>query len=308
MFIEEQERFMKITSAPLLLSLTWSLISFISLDSTLYIDIATQSFPHNTGNKSTSQMYGVTLDSVANLDEVVKSLKNLRRKATVRIVFDENVPASYYKNAATQIHAVSDVMGQILDSYYVKSVTVSAYSARASEYLNTLGDNVDIWEIGNEINGEWLGDTPTVVAKMNSAYSLVKAKGYKTALTLYYNEKCWTKSSNEVFTWAQMNISDSMKKGLDYVFVSYYEDDCNGLQPDWPQVFKKLAVMFPNSKIGFGEIGTNNADKKTEYINRYYNMQINHPNFIGGYFWWYFIQDMVPMTKPLWGTLNEALK
>lgn len=99
-----------------------------------------------------------------------------------------------------------------------------------------------------------------------------------------------------------------MKQGLDYVWISYYEDDCNNLQPDWPQVFQKLATMFPNAKIGFGEVGSIHADKKADYINRYYNMNINHPNYVGGYFWWYFSQDMVPMTKPLWNTINTAIQ
>lgn len=37
--------------------------------------------------------------------------------------------------------------------------------------------SVDIWVIGNEINGEWLGDTAGVVAKMTGAYDVVKAAG-----------------------------------------------------------------------------------------------------------------------------------
>jgi len=257
---------------------------------------------------SSSPVYGVTIDSIANLTETVTSLKSLSHKPTTRIVFDENVAASYYANAASQIHAVSFVMGEILDSFYMKSISTAAYAARTTEYMNALGNNVDIWEIGNEINGEWLGDTPTVVAKMNSAYNLVKANGKAAALTLYYNEECWADKSNEMFLWAQNNVSAAMKQGLDYVWISYYEDDCNNLQPDWPQVFQKLATMFPMAKIGFGEVGSIHADKKADYINRYYNMNINHPNYVGGYFWWYFSQDMVPMTKPLWNTINAAIQ
>ena len=56
-------------------------------------------------------------------------------------------------------------MGEILDSFFVKNISTAAYGTRTTEYLNTLGDNVDIWEIGNEINGEWLGDTPLLWPK-----------------------------------------------------------------------------------------------------------------------------------------------
>lgn len=256
---------------------------------------------------TSERIYGVTIDSIENLPAIIKSLKSLKFKPTTRIVFDENEEASTYEDAAAQIHEVSFVMGEILDSFFVKDISTEDYTARTKEYLNALGNNVDIWEIGNEINGEWLGDTASVVAKMNAAYEVIKGKKKPAALTLYYNEGCWEKKSNEMFTWARKNISEDMKQGLDYVFISYYEDDCNDLQPDWPQVFKELAALFPKSKIGFGEVGTKHTARKKDYINRYYNLKINQPNFVGGYFWWYFSQDMVPSSKPLLNTLNAAI-
>jgi hypothetical protein len=98
-----------------------------------------------------------------------------------------------------------------------------------------------------------------------------------------------------------------MKQRLDYVLVSYYEDDCNGAQPAWPSVFQRLAAMFPNSVLGFGEVGTSNKSRKAAYIQRYYGMQIDLPSYIGGYFWWYGKQDFVPSSKPLWSVFNQAI-
>jgi hypothetical protein len=145
-----------------------------------------------------------------------------------------------------------------------------------------------------------------VVAKMTGAFDIVKAQGKSTELTLYYNAGCYEKNSNEMFTWAASNIPVRMQLGLDYVLISYYEDDCNGVQPNWQDVFIKLHGMFPNSKIGFGEIGTSRKSKKVEYINRYYGMRIDARNYVGGYFWWYFKQDMVPYTKQLWSVIDAA--
>ena len=250
---------------------------------------------------------GVTLDSISNLNAALTSLQSISKVPTTRIVFDEYVSASYYRKAAVQIRSISYVMGEILDSYYVKEYSVQAYLNRTKEYLSALGDVVDIWEVGNEINGEWLGKNSDVVAKMTGAYDQVKEAGKTTELTLYYNKDCWEKPSNEMFTWAQNNIPDRMKQGLDYVLLSYYEEDCNDLRPDWNQVFTQLHTMFPNSKIGFGETGTTNIEEKADYITRYYGMQLNVPNYVGGYFWWYFRKDMVPYTKPLLTTLNNAI-
>ncbi|MFZ3142086.1 hypothetical protein [Polaromonas sp.] len=254
-----------------------------------------------------SPIYGVTIDDISGLSNITQSLGKLSKKPTTRIVFDENVAPSYYRDATVAINKVSYVMGEILDSQYVDTVTVPGYLDRTSQYLGALGDVVDIWEIGNEINGEWLGNNADVVAKMSGAYDLVKSQNKTAALTLYYNQDCWSKPANEMFTWANANVPSRMKQGLDYVFISYYEADCNGLKPNWPVVFQKLATMFPNSKIGFGEVGTATRTQKADYLTRYYTMKIDVPKYVGGHFWWYFRQDMVPSTKPLLNTLNSAI-
>jgi hypothetical protein len=241
------------------------------------------------------------------LSDTVASLGSLKKKPTARIVFAERVPASQYVEAVSEIHKVSYIMGEILDSFPMHKYSVSDYIARTHEYLDALGDKVDLWEIGNEINGDWLGNESDVVAKMVGTYDIVKGAGKTTELTLYYNQGCVKKPSYEMFAWAETNIPNRMRTGLDYVLVSYYEDDCKGLQPDWPTVFQRLAVMFPNSKIGFGECGTKYKDRKEPYINRYYRLRIDAPRYVGGYFWWYYSRDMVPKTKPLWNVIDNAM-
>jgi hypothetical protein len=99
-----------------------------------------------------------------------------------------------------------------------------------------------------------------------------------------------------------------MKAGLDWVLVSYYEDDCNGYQPDWQAEFDRLAAIFPSAQLGIGECGKVFPDRKLDYLTRYYSMRIDNPRYIGGYFWWYFSQDMVPSTEPLWAVLNDLVQ
>lgn len=290
---------------------TWAktalLASLVAASSHSLVAFAATGTAAASGRVVPTPLYGVTVDDISRLPDITTALGKLGKVPTTRIVFDENVAPSYYRNAAVAISKVSYVMGEILDSYYVNTVTVPGYLDRTNQYLNALSDVVDIWEIGNEINGEWLGNNADVVAKMTGAFDLVKSQNKTTALTLYYNQDCWSNKANEMFSWTINNVPHRMMTGLDYVFVSYYEADCNGLKPDWPAVFQKLQTLFPNSKIGFGEIGTASRTKKAAYLTRYYDTKINVPNFVGGYFWWYFRQDMVPYTKPLWNTLNSAI-
>ena len=42
--------------------------------------------------------------------------------------------------------------------------------------------------------------------------------------------------------------------------------------------------------------------------NVYYNMEITTPNYVGGYFWWYGKQDLVPKSKALWSTFASLIK
>jgi hypothetical protein len=257
---------------------------------------------------SLEPLWGVTVDDVGDLPGIVGALQKLPVRPTARVVFDKELAPGDYADAVTQIHAVGDVMGEIVDSSDVAAIPLAAYAQRAQDYVTKLGDVVDIWEIGNEINGDpWLGPTAEVVPKMVAAYDAAKAAGKATALTLYYNEGCWEQPDHEVFTWATANVPANMKQGLDYVLVSFYEDDCNGIAPDWTDVFVKLGAMFPAARLGFGECGTKTPAKKAAYVDRYYRLKLVHPRYVGGYFWWYFAEDMAPPEKPLWATLAAAI-
>src|SRR4030095_7037777 len=255
-----------------------------------------------------TRIYGVTIDGINNLNSTIASLSHHSKHMTTRIVFDEWQPATQYQNAFNRIGTLSELMCEILDSYYMSQYSVQQYYDRVDEYVNLLGNKVDIWEIGNEVNGEWLGPRDSGVRKINYAFGVIKLSRKKVALTLYYNHNCWKNPQNEMFRWANECITPKMKLFLDYVLVSYYEDDCNNYQPNWQQVFDSLHVLFPNSKLGIGECGTTIANRKAEYITRYYTMNVTTPNYIGGYFWWYYRQDCVPWnTKPLWQVLENAI-
>jgi hypothetical protein len=274
----------------------------------LVVFVFSSSVLQSKDDKMKERVYGVTIDNINNIDEITESLGLLSVKPTSRIVFDGQKPADYYNEAVLKIHDVSFIMGEILDSYWFKNYSVSQYNDRVREYLDAFGTKVYIWEIVNEINGEWLGNPDTVIKKMTDAFRIVNGEGKNTAVTFYYNSECYGKPENEMFRWINENVPQYMKDSLNYVFVSYYEDDCNDIQPDWQKVFDSLHVIFPNSKLGIGECGTKIKTKKELYIERYYNMNISTPNFVGGYFWWYYKQDCVPYTKRLWNVLNSIFE
>jgi hypothetical protein len=285
------------------------------------------------GRAIPAPVYGVTLDDVSNVSAELLSLKSLAHMPTTRIVFDLSQAASSYLSPVQELRAASYLMGEILDSSDMKSVTVSQAQQRSQSYVSTLGSNVDLWEIGNEVNGDWLGSN--TMAKIEAMFDSVVAANGATALTFFYEGEPSDRSNcistanggNDMFTWINQNFqlslapsqrsaeSEKLRTGLNYVLISWYPDQCPGENPNWTWVYNTLANIFPQAKLGFGELGTANPQNGSSYevneIDTYYPLAKNlslPAQYIGGYFWWYYAEEMVPSTSALFSTLNNAIK
>jgi Abnormal spindle-like microcephaly-assoc'd, ASPM-SPD-2-Hydin/Protein of unknown function (DUF1573)/Immunoglobulin domain len=270
-----------------------------------------------------SWVWGVTTDDpTLNTAQQVDALKSLPRRVMIRTVFDPpqngSPVAADYLSSVTAISAVADVMGQPIDSSEMSSMSLSTVQARITEYLNTLSNVVSVWEIGNEVNGNWLGTN--VMAKVETMYDAVKAVGKPTALTLYYENP--PTPGFDMIPWVDANIpvGHRMRPGLDYVLVSYYEDQNGGhqlTQTEIDGIFSALASRFPGAKLGFGEFGWGGTippspggdATRAALIQRFFNYRVpSVPSYIGGGFYWHFRQTMVPKTQPDWSVLNTLMK
>jgi hypothetical protein len=266
-----------------------------------------------------SPLYGVTADDVSNAAQAAAGLQHMPQAPTTRIYFDVNEPAGYYASAINTLRPVSYLMGELLDSSDATSISTSAYNTRVNSYLAAFGSKVDLWEIGNEVNGNWTGSYPSVEAKLTAAYNDVTAAGKRTALTLYYDAGCGNGPAElDPLAFSRTYVPATVRNGLGYVLLSYYEGDCNGIRPSaatWTAYFQQLHALYPNALLGFGEIGlsdpvtTRTMATADSMIHYYYGLSVKLPYFVGGYFWWYFTEDGLPFTsKPLWGALGNGFQ
>jgi hypothetical protein len=242
--------------------------------------------------KSGQQLYGATLDDVSNV------LTNLPHMPTTRIYFDPTVPVSSYARPIETFYPISYIMGEMADSSDMPNFTVNSITTQANNLVSTLGQCVDIWEVGNEVNGNWLLNnamSPALtMAKIEAMYNAVAYSTHPlvskaTALTFFYegepgdSNNCIATDNggNDMFTWIQTNFltsptseTEAIRTGVKYVLISWYPDQCNNLQPNWPVIFEKLASIFPNASVGFGELGTANPENGSQYeinlINQFY--------------------------------------
>ena len=113
-------------------------------------------------------LYGVTVDTIGNLSQVVAGAQHLAHMPVTRVYFNVHEPASYYASALRALSPYSYVMGELLDSSDERHIGVTAFNRRVKSYVATLGSTVDIWEIGNEVNGDWTGPYAKVDAKLTA--------------------------------------------------------------------------------------------------------------------------------------------
>lgn len=262
-------------------------------------------------------LFGITVDDSwtgpEKLQQIVDAIKAMPVKPTVRIVMSSKIKPKDYVIIFKTIHEVAYVMGQPVDSYYMNGYkTVEEYLNRFRDSYQYLSNYVDIWEIANEINGEgWIGDDRQFNSdKMYAAYKFINENNAKTAVISY--EVAPGDQEMSMLEWLKVYVPSDMKIGLDYLLVSYYEDDHHGFQPDWQNVFKELQTMFPNTKVGMGECGNTAKDattgSKIKMVTHYYTMPKYVINYVGGYFWWTWVQDCVPHKgNDIWKTINNGM-
>jgi hypothetical protein len=168
-------------------------------------------------------------------------------------------------------------------------------------------------------------------------------KNVKMALTLYYsgdreeNNPCWDGPEYVMSRWIDDHIKDrAMRERLNYVLVSFYSDDCPVISDNtedgarqWATIFNSLSAAFRNADVGFGEFApqcsryeecqTNKnrlcpdcVNDQIKFIPKYYEeydkrLKESVHKYMGGYFYWYGLQDMIPGNTKVVDALIKAL-
>jgi hypothetical protein len=264
-----------------------------------------------------SSMYGWTIDDVSGVSKIVASLQASPRRLTTRVVLDPGTTPGDYRPAARAMDPYTTLMGELVDSESMARMSVSAYRSRAASFVSGLPE-VDVWEVANEANGDWTGTYASVSQKIEAAYQVVTQASKPAALTLWYNPDC-RGSSRELdpVAFSQQYVSPSTRAGLAYVWVSYYETECNDYRPSaatLTALFTQLHQLYPGALLGFGEVGltdpatASTLAKARSIMTYYYGLRIDVPGYVGGYFWWYGREDLVPTSRPLWSTFTAAVQ
>lgn len=260
-------------------------------------------------------IWGVTTDDPRVRTEAqAAALRAFPFRPVVRVVFDlpagGRPTARDYAPSVATLAGSAALMGLPVDSSDLARLDLPAVRARIAEYLDTLGAWIPLWEVGNEANGDWAG--PDAAAKVEAMFDAVKAAGRQAALTLYFEHL--PAPGHGLLAWVDAHLPPGhrMRRGVDLVLVSHYEDQDGGRplrRSELQTLFAALAERFPNARLGLGESGwggaiPGSAATRAALLRRVYGHRLpSVPAFAGGGFYWHFRQTMVPRTAPDWRVL-----
>ena len=266
-----------------------------------------------------SLAWGVTFDEIAggvrDLASVASLVAPAAGDAWIRVVFDRQEPASYYAAEIAEAHALGmHVVGQLLDSSDMSAVSLTKFQARVQSYVATL-PAVDEWEVGNEVNGNWLGSD--VVAKVSYAAAYVKSHtNARTLLTLYW-QLGEDVTSDAMFNWAATNLTSTIMSNIDDIGLSLYPEN-NPMGSAFDRVLQTLHAAYPNQSLMITELDYWSSDLSHTWwwgsqtdptgagriaVAQWYGAAgLSYPYYRGGTFWWYYLEEAA-QGNALWDAL-----
>ena len=268
---------------------------------------------------SRSLEWGATFDTITGGIADLKTAAHLYpQNGWLRVCFDPGEKPSYYAAEIAHAHALGlHVVGQILDSSEMRRWSVAAFERRTREYVGALPD-VDEWETGNEVNGNWLGSIQSVVAKTTYASRYVKAHTHARVLVTLYWELGDGPAVNAIFNWAHANLG-SFAGYVDDLGISLYPRQ-NPMGEPFDRVVGALHAAYPNQRIMITELDYDRgpgwwwgsrdsiAPQGRAAVAKLYQSAIMGYSYSGGgTFWWYFVEE-VSRENPLYRTLKSVYR
>ena len=227
---------------------------------------------------------GVTFDDVSKSSSEVAALQSLAKFPTVRVVIDKGEAASYYKGPMTAFHPYAFIMAELVDDSYMAHYTLSSVQSLVASYTWSLGNLVDIWEVGNEVNGNWLSKLSNgsdVMPKIGHVRQRVELKreddahvflrGRTEGSEQLYSTRSWRQRHVLMDTCELHQCSDRGNgedpAGRGFCFHKLVPRSIPGEMPNWGWVYNELAQIFPK-KAASGRVSASLAPPTLRMVRR----------------------------------------
>lgn len=237
--------------------------------------------------------HGLTIDDVDAVPQVLFRLRDFQARPFFRLVIDfPERPLTDYDDAIRRLSERGDVMVQVRDSYSEsadgKPLSVEGYAQLFTTMIARWKDQISLWEIGNEVDGDWLA--PDIADKVRRCMDIATEAGVKTAVTFFLEKP------GRMARWAKKN-------GIrcDIAMISWYPLANKRFLPDWETEVDELSAACGNVRVACGEFGSENdhgeqlGDTGTAMVIRtVQGIRVRHTLWVGGWFFWDFCKMCLP--------------
>jgi len=275
--------------------------------------------------------FGLTLDDtlVQRMDDADWITKEVSRSGSdwVRLVFRPNASDFVYSSLrsfnkydgmlAELKKKKIKVMGCVLDTaQWPKTLTPEAYAERVKNIVLHYKGKVDSWEVGSEINGDWLGGgaQPLGLDQIYKIFSAGAAKAKEldpeteTVATLYWWEATAPDREHSFSGWLETYSRRGFGKNVDIVGLSFYPED-NPVGMSFERAFDAAAEAMPEHRLmlssfgyventelkGYWWLAPDDVDDARKDISILYTTaSCAMSRSLGGGFWWQTLQQMLP--------------
>ncbi len=275
--------------------------------------------------------FGLTLDEslLKRLDDLDWIAEAARRSGAnwVRLVFRANAADFLYSSPRSfnEYDGVIEelarnkikVMGCVLDAtQWPKTLTPTLYAERVKNLVLHYRGKIASWEVGTELNGDWLGgaSTPFAPEQVSRIYAagVDKVKeldpALETVATLYAWEETAPDREHALSGWLAAAVKRGFGRGLDVVGLSIQPED-NPLGMGLERAFDAAAEALPRQKLlvsslgyveqeelkGYWWLAPDDVDGARKDIALLYaTASCAMPRSLCGGFWWQTLDQMLP--------------
>lgn len=278
--------------------------------------------------------FGLTLDeSLLNrLDHYPWIIEAVKRSGAnwVRLVFRSNPSDFAYakRSSFNEYDAIVKdlrtqglrVMGSILDTaQWPSNLTPELYAERTKNIVFHYHDQIRSWELGSELNGDWLGGikTPLAPEKVFKIYSAAAARvkeiepALETVATLYWWDGTAPDEEHSLFGWLSRYVPLGFGKDLDVAALSLQpEDSPVGLA--FERIFERVHQFLPDKKLMLGSFGyvegkdlkgywwldpSDVESARKDLAILYTTASCGVERSLCGGFWWQTLEQMLPSKR-----------
>ncbi len=275
--------------------------------------------------------FGLTLDDslLERLDHYQWIIETVKHSGAnwVRLVFRPN-PSDFtyaklssfneYDEIVKELRAAGiRVMGCVLDTnQWPSELTPQVYAARTRNLVLHYSDPIKSWEVGVEINGNWLGgqkeplSSQQVFKIFQAAAAQVKEiePSLEVVGTLYWWDGTAPDEEHSLGGWLAMYVPKGFGRSVDVVALSLQPED-NPVGLGFEPIFERVRQYLPDKKVMLGSFGyveksdlngywwlnpTDVDGARKDLMILYTMASCAIPRSACGGFWWQTLDQMIP--------------